>query len=72
LATFYKLSYNLAILEFLISKSGEFGPFFLHEKSFVQVETMFFRSKFGENSPIKESLVRTQDHTQGLYFKFIK
>jgi hypothetical protein len=48
------------------------GRFFLHEKSFVPVETMFFRSKFGENSPVKESLVRTQDRAQGLYFKFIK
>jgi hypothetical protein len=52
--------------------------FFLHEKSFVQVEkhesfvqveTMFFRSKFGENSLVKELLVRTQDHKKGLYFK---
>jgi hypothetical protein len=46
--------------------------FFLHENSFVQVETMFFKSKFGENLPVKELFVRTQDHTQGLYFKFIK
>jgi len=34
--------------------------FFLHEKSFVQVETVFFRSKFGENPPVKGSLVRTR------------
>ncbi len=27
---------------------------FLQEKSFVQVETIFFKSKFGKNSPIKE------------------
>jgi hypothetical protein len=33
--------------------------FFLHEKSFIQDETVFFRSKFGENPLVKESLVRT-------------
>jgi hypothetical protein len=32
------------------SKSGEFGPFFSHGKSFVKVEIIFFRSKFGETS----------------------
>jgi hypothetical protein len=41
--------------------------FFLHEKSFVQVETMFFKLKFGENSPVKESVVRTQDHTHRVF-----
>jgi hypothetical protein len=30
--------------------------YFFHEKSFVLVEIIFFRSKFGENSPIKEVL----------------
>jgi hypothetical protein len=37
--------------------------FFLHEKSFVHVETMFFKSKFGKNSLKKKSLVKIQDHT---------
>jgi hypothetical protein len=32
------------------------GDFF-HEKSFALVEIIFFRSKFGENSPLEESLV---------------
>jgi hypothetical protein len=27
---------------------------FLQEKSFVKLETIFFKSKFGKNSPIKE------------------
>jgi hypothetical protein len=30
--------------------------YFFHEKSFVYVEIIFSRSKFGENSPIKETL----------------
>ncbi len=34
-------------------KSGEFGPFFLHGKSFGWVEIVFFRSKFVEISPIR-------------------
>jgi len=29
---------NLAIWMYFSSKFGEFGPFFFHEKSFVQVE----------------------------------
>jgi hypothetical protein len=33
------------------SKSGEFGPFFFHEKSFEQVKIVFFMSKFGAISP---------------------
>ncbi len=40
---------------FFPSKSGKFGYFFL-EKSFVQVKIVFFKSKFGETSPVKESL----------------
>jgi hypothetical protein len=46
LATYWNLS----------SKSGDLGHFF-HEKSFVLVEIIFFRLKFGENSPLEESLV---------------
>jgi hypothetical protein len=34
---------------------GKFGPFF-NAKSFVWVEIMFFKSKFGENSLVKETL----------------
>ncbi len=41
---------NMAIWKKIPSKSGEFGPFFSHGKSFVKVEIIFFRSKFGEIS----------------------
>jgi len=41
---------NMAIWKKIPSKSGEFGPFFSHGKSFVKVEIIFFRLKFGEIS----------------------
>jgi hypothetical protein len=31
--------------------------YFFHEKSFIHVEIIFFRSKFAENSPVIETLV---------------
>jgi hypothetical protein len=39
-------------------KSGEFGSFFFHEKSLVQVEIIFRRSTFGKNSPVKEIMLQ--------------
>jgi hypothetical protein len=42
-----KKNWNLAI----------FGHFF-HEKSTLLIEIIFFRSKFGENSPVKEMPIK--------------
>jgi hypothetical protein len=41
---------NLAIWNFVSLKSGEFGPFFSNERSFLLVKIVFFRLKFGEIS----------------------
>jgi hypothetical protein len=56
LATYWNLSSKSDNLEIFPQKSGDLGDFF-HEKSFALVEIIFFRSKFGENSPLEESLV---------------
>jgi hypothetical protein len=50
---------NMAIWKKIPSKSGEFGPFFPHGKSFVKVEIIFFRSKFGETSLEKNTVITT-------------
>ncbi len=58
LATDWNLQSNSVDLElFFPLKSGEFGTFFFsHEKAFVMINIIFFRLKFGENSPVKETL----------------
>jgi hypothetical protein len=50
IGTYHK---NLAIKKKIL-KFGEIGPF-LHGKSYVYVEIIFFKSKFGEISPIKKT-----------------
>ncbi len=46
---------NLAIGRIYFRSLANLGHFF-HGKSFLQVEIIFFRQGFGENSPIKETL----------------
>jgi hypothetical protein len=45
---------NLAIWK-IIQCLANLGPF-SHEKSLVEVETLFFKSQIGKNSPVKEKL----------------
>ncbi len=42
---------------FKIHKLANFWAIFTNEKSFLYIEIIFFRSKFGENSPVKETLL---------------
>ncbi len=63
---FYILGFLLELIikiwwfeKIIFQRPGEFGSFFFsHEKSFVCIgqNHFFFRSKFGENSPEKETL----------------
>jgi hypothetical protein len=55
LATFWKLSSDSGNLEkYLFKNLANLGQF-SRENSFVYVEIIFFRSKFGENLPVKET-----------------
>jgi hypothetical protein len=62
--SFYILGYLLELMKKIWRfenenlKYGEFGSFFSNGKSFVYVEIIpiFARLKFGENSPVKETL----------------
>jgi hypothetical protein len=46
---------NLVIWILISLKSGEFRPSFSQEKFFVEVEIIFFRSKFGRISPQRKN-----------------
>jgi hypothetical protein len=61
---------NLVIWIFISSKSGEFRPFFCQEKFFVEVEIVFFRSKFGRISPQRKTLVPIAGNTKVLPASF--
>jgi hypothetical protein len=57
---------NLVIWICISWKSGEFRPFFSQEKFFVEVEIIFFRSKFGRISPQRKTLVPIAGNTKVL------
>jgi hypothetical protein len=61
---------NLVIWIFISSNSGECRPFFSQEKLFVEVEIIFFRSKFGRVSPQRKTPVPIAGNTKVLPASF--